>query len=66
MLGGLPLMVQVVVFDGEFLDLFSAFYNGRGATEVNVGERNLADAFVVALVVVVLDEGSNLVFEVTG
>ena len=66
MLSGLPLMVQAAAFDGEFLDPFSPFYDGRGTAEVGVGRCDFADAFVIALVVVVLDEGPDLVFEVTG
>lgn len=59
-------MVQAAAFDGEFLDPFSPFYDGRGTAEVGVSRRDVADAFVIALVVVVLDEGPDLVFEVTG
>ena len=65
MLSGLPLMVQAAAFDGEFLDPFSPFYDGRGTPEVGVGGGNVADAFVIALVVVVLDEGPDLVYEVS-
>ena len=66
MLSGVPLMIQAAVFDGEFLDPFSPFDNGGGAAEVGVSRRDVAEAFVIALVVIVLDEGPDLVFEVTG
>ncbi len=66
MLSGVPLMIQAAVFDGEFLDPFSPFDNGGGAPEVGVSRRDVAEAFVMALVVIVLDEGPDLVFEVTG
>jgi len=36
-------MVQAAVFDGEFLDPFSPFYDGRGTAEVGVGRRDVAD-----------------------
>ena len=65
MLSGLPPMVQAAVLDGEFLDPFSPFDDGRGAPEVGGGRRDVAEAFVIALVVVMLDEGPDLVFEVT-
>jgi len=45
-----PLMIQAAVFDGEFLDPFSPFDNGSGAAEVGVSRRDVAEAFVIALV----------------
>jgi len=49
-------MVQAAVLDGEFLDPFSPFDDGRGASEVSIGGRDVAESFVTALVVVVLNE----------
>ena len=43
--------------DGEFLDPCSPFNDGRGATEAGIGRREIAEAFVIALVILVLDEG---------
>ena len=58
------LMVQSAVLDGEFFDLFSPFDDGCVAPEVDVGGRNVAEALVVSLKVVMLDEGVDLVFKV--
>ena len=56
MLSRLALMVQAAVLDGQFFDLLSPFDNGSVLAEVGVGGRHIADAFVVAVVVVALDE----------
>jgi len=40
--------------------------NGFVATEVDVGGRDVVQALVVTLVIVVIDEGFDLNFEVTG
>ncbi len=66
MLSGLPLMIQTAVVDGEFLYPFSPFDDGCGAPEVDVGRRDVAEAFVAALVVILLDEDADLVFEIAG
>ena len=66
MLSGLPLMVQAAVLDREFLDPFSPFDDGCGATKIGVGRRDFAQAFMIALVVVMLDEGPDLGLKVAG
>lgn len=66
MLCRLLLVVQAAVLDGQIFDLFPPFDNGGVAAEVGVSRRDVAEAFVIALVVIVLDEGPDLVFEVTG
>ena len=66
MLSRLSLMVQAAVSDGEFLDLFSPFDDGRIPSEVSIGGRDVIQALVVAMVVVMLDEGPDLVFEIAG
>jgi len=48
------------------LDPSTLFDDGWGPAEVGVGGRHVAQRFVVALVVVVLDEGFDLGFEVAG
>ncbi len=57
-------MVQAAVLDGQFLDLLSPFNDGRVTPEVGVGRRDVIQALVVAVIVVVIDEGADLVFEV--
>ena len=59
-------MVQAAVLGGPFFDLFSLFDDGGVASKVGVGWSYVADALVVALVVVVIDEGPDLVFEIAG
>ena len=66
MLSRLTLMVQAAVLGGQFFDLFSFFDEGGVASKVGVSWSYVADALVVALVVVVTDEGADLVFEIAG
>ena len=48
------------MFDGLSFDPFSLQQDGLAAPEVDVGWREVTQTFVVAEVVVVLDEGLNL------
>ena len=64
MLSRLALMVQAAVLDGQFFDPVSPFDDGGVAAEVGVGGRDVAEALVVAVVVIVIDEGPDLVFEI--
>ena len=66
MLSRLALMVQAAVLDGQFFDPVSPFDDGGVAAEVGVGGRDVAEALVVAVVVIVIDESTDLAFEVTG
>ena len=59
-------MVQAAVLGGQFFDLFSLFDDGGVASKAGVSWSYVADALVVALVVVVIDEGADLVFEIAG
>ena len=56
MLSRLALMLQVAVLDGQFLDLFSPFNDGCLTLEVGIAGRHIADALVVAVVVVMIDQ----------
>ena len=58
-------MVQAALFYGAFLDPFSPFDDGCRSTEVSVGRCDVAEALVIAPMVVVLDEGADLDLEVT-
>ena len=60
MLSGVPLMIQAAVLDGHLLDLFSHSDNGGVAPEVGIGGRDVAEALVVAMVVIVVDERTDL------
>ena len=61
MLSRFALMVQAAVLDCQVLDLFPPFDDGGVTPKVGVGWCDVADALVVALVVVMIDEGANLV-----
>ena len=59
-------MLQATVCDGGKFDA-SAFCEDRlGPAEVNVGRGEVVDALMVADVVVMLDEGIDLPFEIFG
>ena len=57
-------MVQAPQFDGLSLDPLSLQQNGLAAPEVDVGGREIVEALVVSAMVVMLDEGRDLGFEV--
>ena len=59
-------MVQAAVLDGLFLDLFSPFDDGGVTPEVSVGGCDVTNALMVTLVIVMIDEGADLVFEIAG
>jgi len=59
-------MVQVAVLDGQFFDPVPPFDDGGVADEVGVGGRDVAETLVVAVVVIVIDESTDLAFEVSG
>ena len=57
-------MQQASVCDGLSFDPFSFQQDGVATAEVDVGRRQIAEALVVAQVIVVGDEGADLGFEV--
>jgi thiamine monophosphate kinase len=59
-------MLQAPLADCQCLDLRSLPQNCFVAAEVNVGGCDIVQALVVALVVVILDEGPDLAFKVAG
>lgn len=65
-LGGELAVLQAPMFDGVSLDPFTLFDDGWGPAEAGVGGRHVGQRFVIALVVVVLDEGLDLGLEITG
>ena len=66
MLCGLAAMLQASGFDGVAFDPFSFQQDGLTTPEVDVGRRQIADALVVAEVVVVGDEVADLLLEIAG
>src|ERR1051326_7973567 len=63
---GLQPVLQAAVSNGLSLDPFSFGQDGWTASKVGVGGGGIVDAFVVSAVVVVVDEGRDLSFEVAG
>ena len=59
MLSGLPLVLQAAFLDGQFFDFSSSLDNGLIPAEVDVGGGEVGEAFVVAVVVVALDERAD-------
>ena len=57
-------MLQAALSDRLFLDLFPFSENGFIAAKVDVGGCDVVQALEVALVILVVDEGFNLSFEV--
>lgn len=59
-------MLQAPMFNGLSFDPFSLFDDGFNPSEVGVGRRHIAEAFMVALVIAMLDERFNLDLEIAG
>jgi len=66
MLGGELAVLQAPMLDGLSLDPFTLLDDALRPVEVGVGGRHVSQALVVALVIVVLDEGLDLGLEVAG
>ena len=66
MLSGELAVLQAPMFDGLSLDPFALFDDGIGPAEVGVGRGDVVEALVVTPMIVVLDEGLDLAFEVAG
>ena len=59
-------MQQAAMLDGLSFDPLSVFDDGFGPSEVGVGGCHIVEALVIAPMIVVLDEGLDLAFEITG
>ncbi len=57
-------MLQAALVDCQFLDLVPFSQDGFVASKIDVGGRDVFQALVVTLIVVVFHEGSDLVFKV--
>ena len=58
-------MVQAAVLDCQFFDLLPPFNDGGIAPEVGICGCDVAEALVVAVIVVIIDEGADLHLEIT-
>ena len=58
--------MQASRFERLSFDPFALFQNGFVTSEVDVGGCDVVDALVILLMIVVIDEGFDLSFEVTG
>jgi len=63
---GVLAVMQASRFKCLSFDPFALFWNGFVAPEVDVCGCDVVDALVVTLMIVVIDEGFDLSFEVTG
>src|SRR3954464_10718665 len=59
-------MMQAAIGDGLAFDPFAFEENGLAAPDVDVGRGEIAKALMVAAMIVVLDEGRDLAFEIAG
>ncbi len=59
-------MLQAPMLDGLAFDLLPFQQDDVATSEVDVGGREIAQAFVITLMIVVFDEGLDVSFEVTG
>ena len=59
-------MVQAAVLDSQFFDPFSPFNDDSVANELGIGGGDVAEALVVAVVVIMVDESADLAFKVSG
>ena len=66
MLGGEFAVLQAPMFDGLPFDPFALLDDGCGPAKVGVSGRDVVQAHVLALVVIVFDEGLDLGFEIAG
>lgn len=58
------MVVQAALSDGVAFDPFTFEQDGLAASEVDIGGREIVEAFVVSAMFVMLDEGRDLGFEV--
>jgi hypothetical protein len=64
MLSGLAAVYQSSDLDGLSFDPFSFQQDGVATAEVDIGRGQIGDGLVVAVVVVVIDEGVDLGLEI--
>ena len=59
-------MLQTTIGDGLAFDLFAFEEDGLGPSEVDVGRGEIAQALMLAGMVVMVDEGRDVAFEIAG
>ena len=59
-------MVAAALFDGTAFDLLSQFQDVLASSEVHICGRQVVQAFVIAVVVIVVDEGRDRALQITG
>ena len=59
-------MLQAALLDCQFLDLFPFPNDGFVAPKIDVSRCDVVQTLMVSFVVVVIDEGPDLAFEITG
>ena len=59
-------MVQAAFLNGFSFDPFPCLPNGLIPPAVNIGRRDVADGFMIASVVIVIDESSDLRLKIAG
>ena len=64
--GRLQTVLQATIGNGLLFDPLSFGQDIRAAPGVDIGRGEIADAFVVSAVVVVVDESRNLRFQIAG
>src|SRR3974377_1610397 len=64
MLSGLNSTLQAAIGDGVAFDPFAFQKDGLAAPEVDVSRSEIADAFMIAQMIVMLHEGIDLGFEI--
>ena len=62
----MQVVLQATICDCLALDPFAFEEDGLGAPEVDVSRSEIVEALVIAGMVVVLDEGRDLAFEIAG
>ena len=50
-------MLQATILDGALFERFSSFQNGPSSSEVDIRRREVVQALMQALIVIVFDEG---------
>ena len=58
-------VLQPSFLDSLSFDPFSSFDDGLGPSEVDVGWRDIVEALVVALVIIVIDEAPDLLLQIS-
>jgi len=58
-------VLQATVCDGDKFDASALCKDRLGPAEVDIGWSQIVDALMIADVIVVLDEGSDLSFEIS-